>query len=165
MATSGGPIEISAILQARLKDYVARALPDDARFKSALFRIAFLLETEIKKNVQKKGIIDTGALLNSIGFQFFRDGELSGVKIGSFGVPYATINEYGGTLSPAQVKEAFARMRQRRGKRNDRGKGILSINSDGSGKFKARPFLRPAVTTQRTRVVSILRELFTQVSR
>jgi len=64
--------------------------------KAALTRAALLITNQAKLNIRGHGLIDTGRLLNSLRYEFYKpDPETIGVRIGSFGVPYAAAWEFG----------------------------------------------------------------------
>lgn len=67
----------------------------------ALLRILTLLQGNIREQIRKKGLINTGNLLNSINYEVNRDG--SG-EVGPRGVKYAAIQELGGTIRPKDAR-------------------------------------------------------------
>jgi phage gpG-like protein len=149
--------DLSAEIERRIKARMDRFAPDDPRLREALLRIGFLVEAEAKMNVRRRGIIDTGRLLNSIRSEFFRRKDKAGIMIGSFGVPYAAMHEFGGPFTDKQRRAMFASMRERGklGPVRKPGKGIIRGNV-----FTARPYLRPAVIRHAPRIIDIIRNLF-----
>jgi phage gpG-like protein len=142
-------------LQKRLTD----ASPSSGPVKHALMRMGAILVAQIKMNIRRKRIIDQGRLLNSIRFQFVRPEEGStelGLRmlIGSFGVPYAAMHEFGGTYRQQQMRAMFASLKNR-GKLNKSGggKGIMQ------GRYlRARPYIRPAWERHKDRVTELIKE-------
>ena len=136
---------LAGVLEERIKRRINRLAPGSPELIQALLRIGILLESETKLNIRRKRIIDTGTLLNSIRHELFKDGSRVGVKVGSFGVPYAAVHEFGfkGTV--------HVRGHQRRGA-GVRGHA-RRVN------IRARPYLRPAVKKHHGRIIEILREL------
>jgi phage gpG-like protein len=135
-------------LKARL-DLMRKNLdPNSPEFKQKMHRIGMLIESQTKFNIKAWGMIDSGRLLNSVGYRI----EGNELIVGSFGVPYAAINEFGGPVSKRQLAAMFASFR-RSGKKSRESKGIIR-----NGMWKARPYLRPAITKLAPRIVDILRE-------
>lgn len=148
---------LSAEIERRILKRIRSFDPDDPKLKGALFRIGLLLETEAKQNIRRKGIIDTGRLLNSIRMELFKTPSSAGVRVGSFGVPYAAQHEFGGPFTDPQRRAMFASLRDRgrlAGPVRNPGKGIIQGN-----RFVARPYLRPALLTHRNRILDIIRQL------
>jgi phage gpG-like protein len=75
------------------------------KLRQQVFRALTILEAEILQNIRKNsGLhVRTGALLNSVGSTKKvieeKDGEITG-QIGTQGIPYARIHEFGGTVKP-----------------------------------------------------------------
>lgn len=63
--------------------------------RNALLRIGVRLQADIKIRIRSQHLIDTGNLLNSISYEIFRDGTSVGVNVGSYGVKYAAVHEFG----------------------------------------------------------------------
>jgi len=83
-------------LESRALMKIRRYSPNDPRLREALLRIGIMLEAQIKMNIQFRKLIDTGRLLNSIRYELRREGSRNALVVGSFGVPYAAIHEFGG---------------------------------------------------------------------
>jgi phage gpG-like protein len=149
--------QIGFELERRIQARLSRYSPDSPELKAALFRIAILIESQAKINIRRAGIIDTGRLVNSIRHEFYRDQDKVGVRVGSFGVPYAALHEFGGQFSDRQRRAMFASLR-------DRGKlGPKSVKVDKNviegNTFRGRPYLGPAVAAMKPRIIEILRGL------
>lgn len=149
--------QLSSELERRIRAKLARLEPDSAEMKEALLRIGLLLESEAKLNIRRKGIVDTGRLFNSIRHELYQDRDKVGVRVGSFGVPYAAMQEFGGPFTDSQRRAMFAALRDRGklGPVRKPGKGIVQGNS-----YTARPFLRPAVQKYRARIIEIIQSLY-----
>lgn len=149
--------DLSLEIERRIQAKIARFEPDSPQLREALLRIGFLLEAEAKLNARRQGIIDTGRLINSIRSQFYRRANSVGITVGSFGVPYAAMHEFGGPFTDRQRRAMFASLRDR-GKLGPRSvrvsKGIIQGN-----RFVARPYLRPALQKHRGRILDIIRDL------
>lgn len=145
-------------LERRIARRMRKFEPKQPEMKEAMLRIGFLLESEAKLNIRRQGIIDTGRLFNSIRSEFYERGSIVGVRVGSFGVPYASLHEFGGNFTDRQRRAMFASLRER-GRLGPRrigpDKGVIQ-----GGRFLARPYLRPAVITHKRRIIDIIRELF-----
>lgn len=144
---------------ARIKKMREANGPDSPQLRQALTRIGVRLAAQMRLNIRQKGIIDQGALFNSIEWKLGKDPDGSFVEVGSYGVIYAAMNEYGGAMSKRQVGAMFSAMRERSGKGKRAGKGIVKINKDGTGNWKPRPFVRPALRDNRTYILDIIRQL------
>jgi hypothetical protein len=59
-----------------------------------------LLEAKAKLNAP----IDTGALRNSISYKVELDQNGGSVTVGSYGLPYAAMQEFGGTIRPRRAR-------------------------------------------------------------
>lgn len=110
-----------------------------------------MIAARAKFNIRRQGIVDTGRLLNSIRFEFFSEGDVAGIRIGSFGVPYAAMHEFGGRFTERQRRAMFYWMRRRGGPERP-SKGVIR-----GGHFRARPYLRPAVIESREFIIAALR--------
>lgn len=146
--------KLSTVMQQRIQERLAAFQPHDPRFRATMSRIGFLLETQIKENIRRKKIIDQGGLLNSIRFEIFQEGTRAGVRVGSFGVPYAAIHEFGGQWTPQMRRAMFAKLRKSGRLKESRNKNVVQ-----NSRIIARPYLRPAVEKHRTRVIQMLRDL------
>jgi len=82
------------VMLARIERRLSAFDKEDPRMVETLLSIGLTLETQIKLNIRSQGLIDTGRLLNSIRHQL-EPGGIPAVSIGSFGVPYAAIHEFG----------------------------------------------------------------------
>lgn len=133
--------------------------PDSPQLRQALTRIGVRVSAQMRLNIRQKGIVDQGALFNSIDWKLGTNADGAFVEVGSYGIIYAAMNEYGGPMSKRQVGAMFAAMRNRNGKGRRAGKGIVRINKDGTGNWKARPFIRPALRDNRTYILDIIRKL------
>lgn len=130
--------------------------PDSPKLREAMLRIGFLIESQAKLNIRGHGAIDTGRLLNSIRSEFYKNGNRVGVRTGSFGIPYASMHEFGGPFTDRQRRAMFAALRDRGKLKGPRvSKGVVQGN-----RFMARPYLRPAVRTHKGRILDIIRGLF-----
>ncbi len=144
---------------ADLEKRLSSASPSSGPVKLAMMRIGAILVGQMKINIRRKRIVDQGRLLNSMRFQFVRPEEGStelGLRmlIGSFGVPYAAMHEFGGTYKQNQMRAMFASLRDR-GKltKGKGGKGVMQ------GRYlRARPYIRPAWTRHKDRVGQLIQE-------
>lgn len=143
-------------LELRIRKYIRSFDVENPRVNEALLRIGLLLEAEVRQNIRRKGIIDTGRLLNSIRHEIYKKRDSVGVKVGSFGVPYAGMHEFGGPFTDPQRKAMFASLRERGklGPSRQPGKGVVV-----GGRFMARPYLRPALIVHKRRILDIIRGL------
>jgi hypothetical protein len=147
-------------LETRIRKRIKRYDPDDPRLARVLHGIGMLLESQIKTNIKKKKIISIGggggALLNSIGYNLFKRRSRVGVEVGSRGIPYAAMNEFGTKdFSPLQRRAMFATLRK-----SGRDMGPhMSKNIIRGNVFRARPYVRPAIKKHRKLILKKLREV------
>ena len=121
----------------------------------SLLRIAMMVISKAKINVRRHRMVDTGRLINSLRWEFYRQGDTEGVYIGSFGVKYAAMNEFGGEVSERQRRAMFASFGSRKTKLPS--KGI--IRKSGAGwRWKPRPYLRPALKESQQYIMETIRE-------
>lgn len=132
-------------LLARLSARQNAMKTNSPQLNEAFLRIGLQIQTHARINATKQGVVDTGTLRQQINYKFFNDGNQSGVMIGVFGIPYAAINEFGGTVTRQMLKAMFAANRNRP-KRDS--KNIIKMTGD-SGTWKKRPYLIPAFRSQK----------------
>lgn len=70
--------------------------PDSRLMQITLIRIGTKIVNDAKRNAQQVMTMRTGKLLRSINFRFVKDG----IEIGTFGIPYGRIQEFGGVITP-----------------------------------------------------------------
>lgn len=140
----------------RLQQRTAALAPDSPVLKEALTRVGLYVSSLAKIEARRKGIISTGRLVNSLRYEFFRKGSVVGVSIGSFNVPYAAMNEFGGRVTPRQYRAMMARM-GKSGVVRRKGKGVVTGSPEKGGYWRARPYLRPAFTRGRPFIVDTIR--------
>lgn len=148
--------DLGAELERRIRARLSSFEPGSPELKGALYRVGFLIEAEAKLNLRRKGVIDTGRLINSVQTTVYAHGSKVGVRVGPRGVPYAAMHEFGGPFTDRQRRAMFASLK-------DRGKLGRPYSPKGvivGGRFRERPYLRPAVMTHRKRIIEIIRSLF-----
>ena len=161
-----------------------------------LMRIGMYLEAAIKLNIRstpspgsrsrrigpgKEGLADSGRLLNSISYHITDSGQTQSLEVGSYGVPYAAIHEYGGTIYPKNGRAltipvaAWSKGRRAR----DFGRNLFRVGrvlydktklpgdgtlTDSAKAFvlarkaviPARPYLRPAIVRSEKKIQDII---------
>jgi len=149
---------IAHALEQRIIDKIKMYSPDNPKMNEALLRIGARLESDIKLNIQRNRMIDTGTLLNSIAYKLDKKDDKTILQVGSFGVPYARMHEFGGPFLAHQRRAMFASLRNR-GKlqRNYTPKNVIQGNT-----FKARPYIRPAWDKNKNYIMDVLRSLIKQ---
>lgn len=157
MATRVEYNNIAKILEQRILERIKRYQPSDPKLREGLTRIGIMIEREAKQNIMRKRIVDTGSLLNSIRFKLFQRGDISGVEVGSYSIPYAAVHEFGfnGPVSIRShqrlISQAFGRPIQ--------AKKINVTAHQRMVQIRARPYLRPAVQSVRKDILEIIRGL------
>lgn len=164
--------------------------PNDPRAIELMHRIGMVLAAQIKINIRtpqagrSHGLIDTGALLNSIRYEIHENS----VEVGSYGVRYAKVHEFGtvgagGTLPDIRAKNAknltiplepeyrrvtarqiFANLEYFRSKSGneflkDIRNGKLAYLLRESVAIPPRPFIRPAIEKQTPNILQMIREV------
>lgn len=143
------------ILEDNLLQKIKRLSPDDPNLNEALIRIGSRLERDIKINIRRERIVDTGTLFNSIRYRISKTGNKSILEVGSFGVPYARMHEFGGPFTARQRKAMFASLRNRgKLKGNYTSKNVIQGNT-----FRARPYLRPAMEKNKNFIIDTLQSI------
>lgn len=125
--------------------------PDSAKVQQALLRIGTTLESEIKLYIRRRGLIDTGRLLNSIHYRTKQTTAGGGVEVGSYGVPYAAFWEFG--FRGIQNVRSSTRT-SRLGKTYGVRAHTRLVNQDAS-----RNYIRPALNRQRQYIINMIRSI------
>lgn len=149
------------MLAARIAKMREAKSPGSSQVRTALTRIGLVLEAEMKYHAKRQGIIDTGSLLNSIRYEIEQSGNTAFLTVGSFGIKYAAMNEFGGKMSRRQVQKMFSEIRIRKGysKVPRAGKGIVTVYKDGTGYWRPRPFIFRALKEKKNFIFRVMREL------
>lgn len=173
----GDPEVIAKILEARIRKKFASLTLTNANIKKAFIDVANLIVTQAKLNVVRQGLVDFGHLRDSLRWRFIRPGL---IEMGSFGIPYARIHEFGGTITPVTKQwltiptEQFKNQRARDlpnlffvqksaskamlFQKSGDGPPVLAFNLRKRVEIKAKPYLAPAIQTQRDRAIEILQK-------
>lgn len=149
----------------RLRAHIQANAPTNDRVKAGLLRVAMIVTAKAKLNVRKSkpSIIDTGHLSNSLRWEFRKNGDVNSIAIGSFGVIYAAMNEFGGPISEKQRRAMFAAMSKRRVKRAPRNPPVVTKNPNGEGLYwRPRPYLTPAFVSSKDQILAIINDLIGQ---
>jgi hypothetical protein len=135
--------------------------PSSPELKKALTRIGGVLQGTMRMNIVRMKAVDNGGLLNSIQYQI-DDQTLS---VGSYGIPYAARNEYGGPMTHRQVAAMFYYMRQAskltsvdKSEKNS-AYPVVTIHN-GLGYWRPRPFIGDALKNKRDFVIRTLRKVY-----
>lgn len=144
--------------------------------KSALYKGAEVIETHAKLNIERHGLRDKGLLINSIKTYDFKSAGLSSyVWVGSRGVIYNRIHEFGGIISAKRRKYLAIPMTKTAKKAGSPlNMGELSfiktnyggVLLDKAGELQyvlkpsvmipSRPYLRPAIDENRDRILEVM---------
>jgi len=92
-------------------------------------------------------------------FEKLRNGKVTGVRVGSFGIPYAKFHEFGTKFSPKMYRWLQANLWKER--KSSASKGVLQFTGKGenrAARIRPRPFVRPALKSRQPLVIDILRE-------
>jgi phage gpG-like protein len=130
--------------------------PNSPEMQAAFYRIGLRVTTQAKLNIIKLGKVNTGRLLNSLRWEWYSKGDVSGIRIGSFGIPYAGIHEFGGPITRANLRAMFA---NRVGKAKA-SKGIMVFEKGSeTGYWVKKPFLIPAFKDNRQFIINSLSQV------
>ena len=148
------------LIIARIQAHLKQNTPDNTKVAAALTRIGMLIKARAKLNIlkQRPPVKDQGALDNSIDYRFFKEGSVNTIRVGSFGVPYAAMNEFGGPISEKQRRAMFFYMGQKRMKRPPRNPPVIT-SSNGQLNWRPRPYLVPAIRQTESEMVEIMNSL------
>lgn len=139
----------------------------------ALMAGGFIVEGAAKLNLDKQGLRDTGLLINSITVHEYVDkGVDSYVLVGSRGVVYARIHEFGGTIVAKRVRnlaipltDAAKKAGSPRAMRGLSWRPGLLVDRQGKPQFvlkptvtiPARPYMRPAVDENQAEIMHVIK--------
>lgn len=133
----------------RLSAMQAAVAPGSKTVQEAFTRTGIILTSEIKLNIRRQGLIDTGRLLNSIRYEMEQSAGRAILRVGSFGVPYAAAHEFGDHRTHSV--RAYSR--------SSLNGSMFSVRAhDRRANIPARPYLKPAIEKHRKRIVDLLRE-------
>lgn len=144
----------------------------DPNIRKALTRVGVDLQREIVLQLRANRQWRGGLLANSIRYNFVEgDPGTTVLEVGSYGIKYAAINEFGFTFSGEKLKRMrrywFARLaRAENNVAKGKGKTIpkkYRIAKKGrfslsTGIYRASPFLRPAFLKYQNSIVKVIQE-------
>lgn len=137
-----------SLLLKRLNKKIDAFKSDSPEMQTAMLTIGALLRTQTILNIREQKLIDRGHLINSINFKTFKRGNNYGVAVGSFGIRYAAVHEFG--FNGRVVVKSHTRTRD--------GKSFNVQPHERMMNIKARSYLRPAVTKNTTQILNLIRE-------
>jgi len=136
------------VLVKRVKERLKVIDFKDRETAQKFVRIALLLENQTKINIRRRGLVDTGALLNSITSSVVRlKSDSARIEWGSVGVRYAATHEYGlrGTINiPSHSRT------RKSGNTHTVRAHSRQVN------FRERPYIRPSLIQQRRKILKIM---------
>lgn len=169
--------DLTLKIESRIMQRLGAFDKKDPRMREALLRIGFILEAQIKLNIRSQKLIDTGRLINSIRSKVTNEG----LTVGSYGVPYAAIHEFGGEIAARNARYLTIPMSAEFKGRSARefsdlfvkrigNRAYLVRQNEGGGlqfcymlrervTMPARPFMKPAVEKHKERIIDIIRNL------
>ena len=141
----------AAVLEKRIIDRMNRLSPKGTA--AVMIRIGAMIERQAKMNIRRQHIIDTGTLLNSVRYKLFQSGPVSGVTVGSYGVPYAAAHEFGFneqvTVKTHTRTKAFGRAT----------KPYTVPQYTRFQRIEKRPYLSPAGRDSKSKIIELIRSL------
>ncbi len=133
--------------------------PGNPKAKAMLLKIAMKIAAQAKLNIRKQKAIRSGELWNSIRWEYYVNGTTQGIKVGSFGVVYAAMNEFGGPVSQKQAHAAFAAMKASSIKKPANVPPVL-YRKGGQWYWRSRPYLRPALAQSQDYIIELIKEFY-----
>lgn len=136
--------------------------PNSPELKKALTRIGGVLQGTMRMNIiRMKAVGRNSGLLGSI--QYHIDDQT--LSVGSYGIPYAARNEYGGPMTHRQVAAMFYYMRKESQltsvdiSQKNAANPVVTVNPiDGSGFWRPRPFIGDTLKSKRAFIIRTLKE-------
>jgi len=144
-------------LVSRVAARLSKIGPQDPALRTALTKIGVVVTAETVLNIRRANLIDTGNLIGSIRHELFQGGKNVGVRIGSFGVPYAAVHEFGYN-GPVLVQGHTRTISKAFGRNIDTVSFQVSPHNRNVN-IKAKWFLRNAVRRQREYIINTIRTL------
>lgn len=132
---------------------------DSSDVLALMTRIGISITTMAKQNVTRLRVVDTGRLLNSLGYAVTVDGDTIKTTVGTSNIRYGRMQEFGGTYGPAQMRAMFAALRAR-GLDKRGGKHIMVGN-----RLPPRPYLQPAFEAVTRDAQRLLGEFFKGINK
>ena len=152
---AGTLLSKSAEIGARRLQAMAKELGSSSSTlqKALLFRIGTLVRGRAVQIATEKGVRDNGVLVNHIVYTIEQSENLGTVTIGTMGIPYARIHEYGGPITAEMKRAMFWSMRER---------GLLNRKKASKGFVKAgffpeRSYLRASLSESMTSIIDMIR--------
>lgn len=142
---------MSERIVSKIRDFVG----DSSAVKTRLIRVANLLRNQIILNIRRRGLIDTGNLLNSIRYEFYNSGDTQGVLVGSFGVPYAAVHEFG--FNGVVTIKPFQRLQTMSFGRPIQPRRVAVSSHSRKMNIKPKRYIRDAVDSQKLNIIDIMR--------
>jgi len=149
---------MSNAIIARLEVMIKRMQSPDQKVREAFTRIGTILAAQMKINIRQQGLIDTGTLLNSIRYDFTREGNRFGLNIGSYGVKYAASHEFG-HKGIVTVRSHTRIISQAFGKRIDP-MAIQVRSHTMKMNMRKRPYVVPAVNKHKSQIIDLIRAAY-----
>lgn len=174
----GDPDAISKILTARIRSKLDAVSTVDKKMRAVMLRAGLLIEGHAKQLIRKKLNKDSdGHLINSIQTRFISKDTL---LVGSFGLPYARIHEFGGVIIPKKARmlaiPIHPSMKGRRAKdvpglfsgegatskilfqRRQDGTTIKAFVLKSRVVIPPRPYLAPSIGLAKSRIIDLMVE-------
>jgi hypothetical protein len=142
-------------LIARFETQVANLAPGSPRLKEAFTKIGLYVTSIAKLNIRQWGLIDTGRLINSVRYEFFKDATKEGIRAGSYNVPYAWVHEFG--FRGSVRVPAHQRMQRQAFGRPIDPRAVDVREHSRMMEIPPRPYLRPAIKTSQAFIIDTLR--------
>lgn len=130
----------------KLKSLENSLRPNSPLLKRGLADIGNLIANQAKLNIRAHGLIDTGRLINSVRWQILQRSQGLELQVGSFGVPYARLWEFG-FKGDVRVR---AHDRKLKNKVSNVREHMRHVDIPG------KPYLRPAFRLHSRRIAELL---------
>lgn len=150
----------ASMLIRRLKERSKRLAPDSPEIAKRFHIIGSALSALMIQNAERQRLRRTGNLIRSLRYDITRRGDTSILLVGSFGVPYAAVHEFG-FQGNVNIRSHLVRAHARRGRQ------IKAHQRSAHSRFmriRERPYVRPAWDKYKVRAYEILRGIFNEGS-
>jgi len=147
----------TSLIVGRMNILAEKLSANDKSIDNALLRIAMMVIAKAKINVRRHRMVDTGRLINSLRWELYRNQDVKGVYIGSFGIKYAAMNEFGGLVDERQRRAMFKAFSMRGGPPRP-SKNVIE-KSGSEWRWRPRPYLRPALKQSKEYIMETIRDM------
>lgn len=123
-------------------DRLAQRIDNGKAVQAMLISIGRTWQASARKNATRSPKVDTGTLRDSLQFRLLMRNSRMVLELGSYGVPYAAIHEFGGVIRPKTGKYlTIPAHKDYRGRRAREIEDLVFIGKYKGGRKRKTPFL------------------------